>query len=221
MTFADLEKKISASTPGPTPMPSPPSTVQNIEREFRRVDLLQLATGLFILVIGISGNLLDPGVHKYAEQWIGRTVVCEMYMLWLGMGAWLAIGKPTWARIPILIGTVALYLAVITHDSQFSFVPQAAWLLFVRLVPPGFVGLFSDQNVRRVKAITLTGLACLVGQIVLFAMGSSALVAFGVGTNIDHVITAPRWFSAFVWGAYYIELAFLLPYVERNLDKFG
>jgi hypothetical protein len=217
MTYADLDRKIAPVAPELAAS----SALQTAEREFRRVDLFQMGTGFFILVIGISGNLFDPSVHKYAEQWIGRTVVCEMYMLWLGMGAWLAIGKPAWVRIPILIGTVALYLAVITHDSQFSFVPQAAWLLFVRLVPPGFAGLFSDENVRRVKAIALAGLACLVGQIVFFAMGSSALVAFGIGTNIDHVITAPAWFSAFVWGAYYIELAFLLPYVERNLDQFG
>ena len=218
MTFADLEKKIRP--PATTPAPQPASAVKVVERELRRVNGLLLATGLCILAVGISGDYFSASVHAYAGRWIASTLVCELYLLWLAMGAWIAIDKPMWLRVPIMICTVSVYLFVITHDAQFSMAPQAAWLLCVRLLPPGFVGVFSNDNLERVRVITLAGLAVLAVQIVFFALSSSALASLGVGTVEGNVVTAPRWYSGLVWGAYYLELAFLLPYVERNIDRF-
>jgi len=221
VTFADLEKKIPQTAPVAAAPPHAISPVGSVEVRLRRANLLLLVTGIAILVVGISGDFFGSPARSYANSWIERTLVCEMYMLWLGMGALLAVDKPTWLRVPIVIGTVAVYLFVITHDEQFSMVPQAAWLLCVRLLPPGFVGVFANDNIKRVKVVTFAGLAVLAVQIVMFAMLSSALAGIGIGTVEGNVITAPRWFSGIVWGAYYIELAFLLPYVERNLDQFG
>jgi len=215
MSFADLEKKTHPTTVALAPRPSPPMNV--VERELRRVDLWLLATGLCILAVGISGDYFGPSVHEYANQWVTNTLVCEMYLLWLAMGAWLAIDKPAWLRVLIIICTVCVYLFVITHDAKFSLAPQAAWLLAMRLLPPGFVGVFTNDNVRRVQVITLAGLAVLVLQVLIFVLSSSALAALGVGTIKGNVITSPAWHSGLVWGAYYVELAFFLPYVERNL----
>jgi hypothetical protein len=142
-----------------------------------------------------------------------------MYLLWLAMGAWLAIDKPAWLRVLIIICTVCLYLFVITHDAQFSLAPQAAWVLCLRLLPPGFVGVFTNANVIRVQVITLSGLAVLVLQVIIFVLSSLALAGLGVATVKGNEITTPSWLSGLVWGAYYVELAFFLPYVERNLDR--
>ena len=223
MTFADLEKKIHPATAAPVasvvpaPRLAPPENV--VERELRRVDLLLLATGLGILVVGVSGDYFGASVHEYAWQWITNTLVCEMYLLWLAMGAWLAIDKPAWLRVLIIICTVCLYLFVITHDAQFSLAPQAAWVLCLRLLPPGFVGVFTNANVIRVQVITLSGLAVLVLQVIIFVLSSVALAGLGVATVKGNEITTPSWLSGLVWGAYYVELAFFLPYVERNLDR--
>jgi hypothetical protein len=219
MSFADLEKKISPATAAPTL--SAASAIRTAKREFRRIDFLMLATGLLVFAIKVFGDYFDSEMREFASNLVVRTLVCEGYMIFLAMGAMVAIGKPTWLRILILIVTVALYTFAVTHDRQFSFAPQALWLLFIRLVPPGFVGVFSNDNVRRVKAIAFAGLACLVLQIVIFAMASSALSALGVGTVSGNTITMPAWFTGVVWGAYYIELAFVIPYIERNLDQFA
>jgi hypothetical protein len=225
VTFADLEKKIhpakavpvAAVPAAPVHRPTPPVNV--VERELRRVDLLLLATGLCIFVVGVAGDYFSTSVHDYAWQWVMNTLVCEMYLLWLAMGAWLASDKPVWLRVPIMIGTICLYLLVITHDAQFSLAPQAAWVLCLRLLPPGFVGVFTNANVIRVQVITLSGLAVLVLQVIIFALSSAALAGLGVATVKGHEITTPSWLSGLVWGAYYIELAFYLPYVERNMDR--
>jgi hypothetical protein len=218
VTFADLEKKSHPSTA--TPAPQPTSAVKVVERELRRVNVLLLATGFCILAVGISGGYFGASVHEYAGRWIASTLVCEMYLLWLAMGAWIAIDKPVWLRVPIMICTVSVYLFVITHDAQFSMAPQAGWLLCVRLLPPGFVGVLTNDNLKRVRVVTLAGLAVLAVQIVFFALSSSELASLGVGTVEGNVVTAPGWYSGLVWGAYYLELAFLLPYVERNIDRF-
>jgi hypothetical protein len=223
MTFADLEKKIRPATAAPAaavvPAPRPAPAENVVERELRRVDLLLLVTGLCIFVIGVSGDYFSAWVHEYAWQWVANTLVCEMYLLWLAMGAWLAIDKPVWLRVPIMICTVCLYLFVVTHDAQFSLAPQAAWVLCLRLLPPGFVGVFTNANVIRVQVITLSGLAVLVAQVVIFALVSSVLAGLGVATIKGHEITTPSWLSGLVWGAYYVELAFFLPYAERHLGR--
>jgi hypothetical protein len=70
-----------------------------------------------------------------------------------------------------------------------------------------------------VQVVTLSGLAVLVLQVIIFALSSVALAGLGIATVKGNEITTPSWLSGLVWGAYYVELAFFLPYVEKGIER--
>jgi len=178
------------------------------------------ATGLFILVVGLTGNYASGSVRAFAGRIVDNTVICESYLIILLFGAFVAARLGAWLRVPIMLASIALCLVAIMYDRQFSIVPQACWVLATRALPlRGEVPLSSDY-VKRVRDFTSTSVICLLAQLILLVVLSSALVSVGIGTRINNTVTAPHWFYAFLWGAYYFELAFLLPIVaaEQNRD---
>lgn len=216
MSFADLDKKVATPEPAalaaaPAPLARPPRTL--IGRAMKRVDLAQAATGVFIFAVTAAAGFGSGPLQDFARRFVELTVVCELYLIWLAMGCLLATDKPGWLRIPILLGAAGLYVVAVTHDRQFQAAPQALWLLCARLLPQRGAALLSNDYVRRLGVVTWCGLALLVIQLLALMLLSTLLVAVGIGTRDGNAIIAPRWFYALLWGAYYIELAFLMPWV--------
>jgi hypothetical protein len=177
------------------------------------MDLSLAATGLFVLGIGLSGDYASDSVRVFARHIVENTLICEFYMFWIFIGAFFAKQCSVWLRVPLMLASVVVCLLAIKTDREFSIVPQAGWVLAARTLPVRGEVPLSSAYVQRVLDFTGTSLGCLIVQIVLFAMLSLALTKIGIGTDRDGLIIAPQWFSAIVWGAYYFELAFVLPWV--------
>jgi hypothetical protein len=226
VSFADLEKKISgdpaiAPTASIVPDREPrqryalrvPQTT--LQRWLQRVDPWLLLTALFILVATWPTSLVPDSVHDYGRQWIETTLICELYLFYIGFGAMIAWNKNIWLRVPMVALTVALYVFAVTHDRQFSVAPQAIWLLAVRFLPPRGVAPLSRENIRRLHSTIFGGLAVLIIQFLLLMLLSALLVPLGIGSKVGNTITMPQWFYALLWTSYYVELAFVLPSIAE------
>ena len=222
MPFADLEKKIAGEpasaapasiTPGREPRQRyalrAPKTVP--QRWLQRVDPWLLLTALFILAATWPTRLIPDALHDYVRQWIETTLICELYLFFIGFGTMIAWDKGAWLRVPIVALTVAAYVFGVTHDRQFSVAAQAVWLLSVRFLPPHGIALLSRENIRRLHSTIFGGLAVLIVQFLLLMLLSTLLVPLGIGSKIGNTITMPQWFYALLWSSYYVELAFVLP----------
>jgi len=216
MSFSDLDNEVLSKFAQGSVVSrvSPPRSA--LQRWLARVDAWHLATAAFLLVALWPSQLVPAGVLDYAKQCVQFTVICEMYLFFVGFGTMVAWNKNVWLRVPIVALTVALYIFIVTHDRQFSIAPQAIAVMCMRWIPPRGVGLLSQRNVRRVQNTIFGGLAVLVVQIILLTSLSSLLLQFGIGTDVHGTITMPPWFYALLWSAYYVELAFVLPWIARN-----
>lgn len=217
MSFRDLEQKTGLS-----PAAAPAAATTSV-RSLPRLDLSLAALGFFILVIGLTGDYSSDSIRVFARHVVENTLICEVYMFWIFIGAFFAKQSPGWLRAPLMLASMAVCLFAITHDREFSIVPQACVVLATRIVPARGEVPLSSGYVQRVLDFCGASLGCLLVQLLVFVFLSSLLASVGIGTNRDHVITPPHWFAAVIWGAYYFELAFLLPWVAsfRAKDSSG
>lgn len=219
MSFRDLEQNAGLPAVPPAAVPAPAATSRALVERLQRMDLSLVAIGCFILGIGLTGEYSGDSVRVFARHVVENTIICEFYMFWIFIGAFFAKQSPAWLRIPLMLASVVICLLAITYDREFSIVPQACLVLATRILPARGEVPLSSSYVQRVLDFSGTSLACLLVQLLVFVSLSSLLASVGIGTNRDHVITAPHWFAALIWGAYYLELAFLLPWIASFRAK--
>jgi hypothetical protein len=183
-------------------------------RGLARFDRWELATGIFVLVVVISGNFFGDSALNYAKHLVVMTVMTEWFTMAVGAAAIAASRTPKkWKRIAALVAGIAVFAAfeiplALTMGSYLILV-QAVWILYGRLKPSP-AALLSDRNLRCAGLGMLTGL-CLVFAQVFLQMGFlTALAAAGM-IQIDGNGGGPTWVYGIVWGAYYFEMAYWLP----------
>ena len=184
----------------------------------KRIDWWEAATGVFVLAVLLAGGYLGGGLREYASQLVSMTIICELSMIWAAIGAAATSGaKNTVYLMGGIAFALGLYLfsvvAIIWKAQEFYIIPQALWILVGRFRPRAGVAWFSDDNLRRFLFASVAGWMCVLAQMLLLVIVTIVLATvFNVGSG---VMGAPRWVSALIWGAFYFELALLLPRVEE------
>jgi len=187
----------------------------------KRFDRWEAATGAFVLTVLLAGRYLGGGIHEYASQLVSMTIICELSMIWAAIGSAATSGaKNTVSLVGGIAFAVGLYLfsvvAIVWKVQEFYIIPQALWILVGRFRPRAGVAWFGDDNLRRFLFVSMAGWITVLAQILLLVIVTIVLATvFNVSENYGGATGAPRWVSALIWGAFYFELAFLLPRVEE------
>jgi len=187
----------------------------------KRFDRWEAATGVFVLTVLLAGRYLAGGIHEYASQLVSMTIICELSMIWAAIGSAATSGaKNTVSLAGGIAFALGLYLfsvvAIIWKAQEFYIIPQALWILVGRFRPRAGVAWFGDDNLRRFLFVSMAGWITVIAQILLLLIMTMVLATvFNVGESYGGATGAPRWVSALIWGAFYFELAFLLPRVEE------
>jgi hypothetical protein len=205
-----------SSVPSPT---TTPAARKLVPAWILQLDPWEAATAVFVFTVTLAGNHFGGLVLQTAGSIISMSVICEFAMAWTAVALGRSVPSGNWWRIlPRLILALAIYVGCVTmfvwKARAFYLIPQALWILAGRIRPRRGVSLMSDQNLRR---FTTTG---IVGVVLVFAhwmvIGFAAIVAdkFGLAIKTDGMTIAPPWIYAVVWGAYYLELAYLVPRID-------
>lgn len=179
----------------------------------QQVDLRELATGAFLVTMLLVGSELWPDLFTDASDILLAQVMFEFPMALLAVCAGQAARHSSWAmRVAcILLGLLAVALAgsvnALNMDAAWAIV-SGGWLLATRAAPPRGIPWFSPEHCRAIELTVGTAWVCLLGALLLLVLGNATVPPHREGA------TSHAFVYAIAWGAYYVGLSLLLPYVR-------
>jgi hypothetical protein len=188
------------------------------------VNLWELLTGLFVLVVGVFGGHFDAAVSKYSDRMVHTTIVYELAFACPGVCALMAtqvgdhgplknkVAQSIVSVLALALGAVFYVLALekyLGEETAKIMLPQSAWVFVGRFYPRAGISILDPRNLFRGYATCAASILWLVAVV----MGR-----FGI-QKLCGVFDAPTpdWVIAIQWGFYYITLAFMLPLIDRYL----
>jgi hypothetical protein len=184
------------------------------------VDWWEVATGIFVITVFLSSHYFTD-LRGYAGQFVKMTIICELCMIWAAIGAAATSGARNSVQlIGGIVFALGLYffsvLAIVWKAREFYIIPQALWILGGRFRPRGGAAWFGDDNLRRFLFVSMAGWLAVLAQLLLLVIVTIVLATlFNISEDYGGGASGvPRWVSALIWSAFYIELAFLLPKAE-------
>jgi hypothetical protein len=191
---------------------------------FKRLDPVELATGIFIFCVAMWSDYVAPGLNEFAQNLVLVTVVSEFFLIWPGGGAVAAArSDSTFNRVACLVIGAGIYAAVViefTWDHAHWVVFQSLWILCMRFRPRAGVPMLGREHLLRAGYRSLAGPLTVIGQFILLGLFTAGLQAIGVEMRlVDGATMPPKWVSAVVWGSFYIELGLLAPVFEKLWSK--
>lgn len=182
-----------------------------IRAAWQRIDVFELATGVFVLVASL---LPASPWFAHANGIVATTLVFEFGMAWLAMFAHGASFASTRAARFALLGVGAAMVAVagIYHAVQLertALILPGVWIVAMRLRAPRGLRAFDALHCRCVAFEAMTAWLTLIGVFVVYVL----VHALSGGTGPARMQQDGRF--AIVWGGFYATLAVLMPVARR------